>query len=371
VSVVDTYGLMHSKELLNYFDIFNNELDKEVILGYHAHNNFQMAYANSITLMNKGFDRTLVFDGSLYGMGKSAGNACTELLAMYMNEFCGRNFNINQLQEVIDVDILKEFENKSWGYNFEYYIAALNDCHPSYVQYLLDKKALSVKSINEILVGISIDKKLSYDKQLIEGLYREYQERFCDDALVIDSLKNEFLNRKVLLAGPGKTLQDDIGVINNFVHENNPLIISINFLNESLPIDYVFMGNAKRYSQFFHKIYGENSKAKIICTSNISEAGKKIDFTVSYSALLADEEVIRDNPLVMFLHLLKNIGITEVWLAGFDGYVEDNSANYYGEYVRFLYCQDNVILRNDAIKRELSRISEYMRITSLTKTMYL
>jgi 4-hydroxy 2-oxovalerate aldolase len=44
-SVVDTYGLMHSKELLHYFEMFNRELDQNIILGYHAHNNFQMAYA--------------------------------------------------------------------------------------------------------------------------------------------------------------------------------------------------------------------------------------------------------------------------------------------------------------------------------------
>jgi 4-hydroxy 2-oxovalerate aldolase len=372
VSIVDTYGLMHSKELLEFFDIFNQKLEKDIILGYHAHNNFQMAYANSITLMNKVFDRTLSVDGSLFGMGKSAGNACTELLAMYMNEFYGRNFNVYQLQEAIDVDILKEFDKKSWGYNFEYYIAALNDCHPSYVQYLLDKKTLSVKSVNEILAKIITEKKLSYDGQLIENLYREYQNRYCDDTLAIEYLKKEFLNKKILLLGPGKTLHDNFSIINDFVKDNTPIIVSINFLNESFPIDYVFMGNAKRYSQFFHKIYEEkNTKTKIICTSNITEAGRKIDFMVNYSTLLADDQVIRDNPLVMFIHLLKNIEIKEIWLAGFDGYTQDNSVNYYGEYVRLLYCQDNVVLRNDAIRKELHDISQFMRITSLTPTKYL
>jgi len=371
VSIVDTYGLMHSKELLEFFEIFNQKLERDIILGYHAHNNFQMAYANSITLMNKIFDRRLSVDSSLFGMGKSAGNACTELLAMYMNEFCGRNFNVHQIQEAIDVDILKEFDKKAWGYNFEYYIAALNDCHPSYVQYLLDKKTLSVKSVNEILANIITEKKLSYDKQLVENLYREYQDRYCDDALTIETLGNEFSNKKILLLGPGKTLHDNFTVIEDFIKENKPVIISINFLNESFPIDFVFMGNSKRYSQFFHKIYGENTIVKIICTSNITEAGKKIDFMVNYSSLLADDQVIRDNPLVMFIHLLKNIGIKEIWLAGFDGYTQDNSINYYGEYVRLLYCQDNVVLRNDAIKKELCDISQFMRITSLTPTKYL
>jgi len=371
VSIVDTYGLMHSKELLDYFDIFNEKLEKDIILGYHAHNNFQMAYANSITLLNKNLDRPITIDGTLYGMGKSAGNACTELIAMYMNEYCGRNFNIHQIHEAIDADILKEFGKKTWGYNFEYYIAALNDCHPSYVRYLLDKKTLSVKSVNEILAGVDESKKLSFDESYMEGLYREYQGRYCDDAAAVESIKKEFLGKKILLLGPGKTLQDSFTAIDDFVRENNPIIVSINFLNESFPVDYVFMGNAKRYSQFFHKIYGEGVNVKIICTSNITEAGRKIDFSVNYSALLADDPVIRDNPLVMFLRLLKNIGIREIWLAGFDGYTPDNSVNYYGDYPKLLFCQDNVVPRNDAMKKELRGISEFMRVSFLTPTRYL
>jgi 4-hydroxy 2-oxovalerate aldolase len=371
VSIVDTYGLMHSKELLNYFDIFNKRLEKDIILGYHAHNNFQMAYANSITLLNKNLDRPIAIDGTLYGMGKSAGNACTELIAMYMKEYCGRDFNIHQILEAIDVDILKEFEKKTWGYNFEYYIAALNDCHPSYVQYLLDKKTLSVKSINEILTGIDVNKKLSFDEHLAENLYCEYQGRYCDDALAVESIKKEFSGRKILLLGPGKTLLDNFADIDKFVQENNPIIVSINFLNESFPVDYVFMGNAKRYSQFFHKLYGVGVNVKIICTSNITEAGRKIDFLVNYSSILADDPVIRDNPLVMFLRLLKNIGTREIWLAGFDGYTQDNTHNYYGDYLRLLYCQDNVVLRNEAIKKELRDISQFLQVSFLTPTRYL
>jgi 4-hydroxy 2-oxovalerate aldolase len=371
VSIVDTYGLMHSKELLQYFDLFNSHLEKNIILGYHAHNNFQMAYANSITLLNKNTDRVMAIDGSLYGMGKSAGNACTELLAMYMNEFCGRDFNIHQIQEAIDVDILKEFANKQWGYNFEYYIAALNDCHPAYVQHLLDKKTLSVKSINEILAKIKKDSKLSYDVQLIEDLYDEYQERYCDDTEGLLFIKKELANRKILLLGPGKTLHDNFNDITDYIRENNPVVVSVNFLNELFPIDYVFMGNSKRYSQFFHNIYGESTKAQIICTSNITEAGRKIDYIVNYSSLITDNHIIRDNPLVMFLQLLKNVGVSEVMLAGFDGYTQDNSTNYYGEYIRLLYCQDDVVLRNEAIKGELCHFSSFMNISSLTPTRYL
>jgi 4-hydroxy 2-oxovalerate aldolase len=189
--------------------------------------------------------------------------------------------------------------------------------------------------------------------------------------MTVNSLQKKFLDKRILLLGPGKTLQDNEDAILDFICKRNPLIISINFLNECFPIDYVFMGNAKRYSQFFHKIYGKNSGVKLICTSNISEAGKKIDYVVNYSSLLSKAEAIRDNPFMMFLHLLKKMDTREIWIAGFDGYVEDNADNYYGDYVRLLYCQDNVIMRNDAIKRELGILSSTIKIKSLTPTMYL
>jgi hypothetical protein len=73
----------------------------------------------------------------------------------------------------------------------------------------------------------------------------------------------------------------------------------------------------------------------------------------------------------MLLHLLIKLAIPEISMAGFDGYDRDNLVNYYGEYVRFLYCQDNVVLRNEAIKNELKRIAPELRIASLTPTRYM
>jgi 4-hydroxy 2-oxovalerate aldolase len=372
VSVVDTYGLMHSQEVLNYFNIFDQNLNPCIMLGYHAHNNFQMAYANSIALMNKKLSRPVVVDGSLYGMGKSAGNACTELLAMYMNEFCNRNFKLEQILESIDVDIQKEYHIKPWGYKIEYYLAALNDCHPSYVQYFVDKKTLSVRDINTILSRISVEKKLSFDNVLAEMLYNDYQNKYCDDLATVESLKNAFAGKKLLVLGPGRTLQDYQNVITEFILQNKPVIISVNFFNDQVPSDYVFMGNAKRYSQFFHKIYENYSKIKIICTSNITEAGETINYKVNYASLLAKNIIIKDNPLIMFLHLLEKMQLEKVYLAGFDGYASDNAVNYYNEYLPFLYyCEDDVIPRNEAIKSELRAMSSKILINSLTPTKYI
>ena len=73
VSMVDTYGLMHQNNLMHYFDILNANLKPNISIGYHAHNNFQMGYANCISIISQGdkIVRDILVDGSIYGMGKS------------------------------------------------------------------------------------------------------------------------------------------------------------------------------------------------------------------------------------------------------------------------------------------------------------
>lgn len=374
VTIVDTYGLMHSDKLLHYCDLMNKHLNKNIILGYHAHNNFQLAYSNTIAVMDNIKDRDLSIDGTLFGMGKSAGNACTELVAMYMNEKFNKHYDIDQIQEAIDIDITKEFARKEWGYRPLFYISALNEVHPSYVTQLLDKKTLSVKQINEIVRKIPTidDKNLLYDKQLCEDLYREYQHNQINDAETIALLKTDFSGKDVLLIGPGKTIIEDEKKINKYISENQPIVITVNFLNEQFPIDYVFMGNAKRYSQFFSSIYENNQKSKLICTSNITETKENVDYVVNYAELVCkDSDVIYDNPLVLLLNLLPKLNVKNAVLAGFDGYDNVIENNYYKEYVPMLYDTKNVINRNDSLKAFINSAKEKINILTITPSKYL
>ena len=101
--MVDTYGLMHQDNLQDLFvTLPDANLLPEIAIGYHAHNNFQIGYANCITMMSQKTDRMMAVDGTIYGMGKSAGNAPIELIAMYLNDRYGSNYNISQFLEAID-----------------------------------------------------------------------------------------------------------------------------------------------------------------------------------------------------------------------------------------------------------------------------
>jgi 4-hydroxy 2-oxovalerate aldolase len=370
VAIVDTYGLMHKQELLHYYDLLDKNLITGAKIGYHAHNNFQLAYANSLELIALNSERELVVDTSLFGMGKSAGNACTELVAMHLNENHGKNYDVYQLLEAIDVDISKEYAKKQWGYSLNHFIAASNDCHPDYVTALIEKKTLSVKAINEILAKIDPPNKLTFNKALIENIFMEYQNKYIDDSGAYDDLSNQIKNRDILIIAPGKSIETHKTQIQDFIIDNNPVVITINFVDDNYKPDYVFMGNSKRYSQFFNKLYMSDCNVKVICTSNISESNRKIDYTFNFNSLINDETVIRDNPVLMLLKILINMKIKKVYLAGFDGYTNDNVNNYSEEYLPFLYCNDQVLLRNEAIKKTITSLENNISLELLTSSIY-
>lgn len=369
VSMVDTYGLMHQNNLNHYFDILNDNLDPEIGLGYHAHNNFQMGYANCIAMLDHDIERTLVVDGSIYGMGKSAGNAPLELIAMHMNSKFGKNYHISQILECIDSNITQFYYPAKWGYNMFYYLAASNDCHPNYVSYLMNKRTLSVKSINELLGKLEGEKKLLYDEGYMEKLYIEYQNNEVNDELCRKNLSKALKDKNILLIGPGVTVKTQSQKILDYVEKNNPTVISINYVPDLAKPDYVFISNSKRYVQLATKLSRE--KHTIIATSNVTATvSGSFEYILNFSTLMDKTAKVVDNSLIMMLKALIGLGVKHVTLAGFDGY-SSTDVNYYKENMEY----ENIKEKADYLNRYTSEflINNKHLITTefLTESRYI
>ena len=102
-SIVDTFGAMYASDMLHYAKLASEILDDSIWLGFHAHNNLMLADANAQGFIEYiGTRRNIIADASLYGCGRSAGNAHTELLAQYMNSKQGGVYDINEMLDLID-----------------------------------------------------------------------------------------------------------------------------------------------------------------------------------------------------------------------------------------------------------------------------
>lgn len=370
VSMVDTYGLMHQNNLKHYFDLLNQHLLPEIGMGYHAHNNFQMGYANCITMMSQKTERMLLVDGTIYGMGKSAGNAPIELIAMYMNENLGKNYHISQFLEAIDSNIMDFYTPATWGYNMFFYLAASNDCHPSYVSYLMEKKTLSVKSINEILGRLQGEKKLLYDQSYIEKLYKDYQMIEIDDSGHREQLKQVLAGRDILLLGPGTSITKEKSKVQEYIADKDPIIISVNFIEETYPIDYIFLSNAKRYVQLATALSQNNVREKVIATSNVTKTSGTFDYVLKYSSLIDEEAEVIDNSFIMLLKAAEQLHIKEVSVAGFDGYVPKKTGNYIKTCMEYNFDADKSERLNLYVKEKIREFQTDLKVNFLTQSLY-
>lgn len=370
VSMVDTYGLFHQDSMMHYFNILDKYVLPEIGIGYHSHNNFQMGYANCIEYLKTETNREVVADATLYGMGKSAGNAPIELLAMHMNNKYGKQYDMSQILEAIDGNVMQIYKEKPWGYNLFYYLAASNNCHPNYVKYLMDKHTLSMKSINELLNSIREEKKLLYDIEHIEQLYYDYQNQECDDKSEICELTNRFAGKNILLLGPGKNIQLQSGRISDFIEKENPIVISTNYIPGAFHVDYVFLSNTRRYIRLTNALRECKNKAvEIIATSNVTETNGEFNFTLNNSALIDQKAEMIDNSFVMLLKVMQETGVQKVTCAGFDGYSEEEE-NYFDPQMEYWFVRRKAKSMNEYVKKTLIDFSNNLKVSFLTDSYY-
>ncbi|MBR3355805.1 MAG: aldolase catalytic domain-containing protein [Oscillospiraceae bacterium] len=370
LSMVDTYGLLNPKDLTHIMQIIDENLDKEIVLGFHAHNNFQLGYINATTVLDYATDRDVLVDGTLYGMGKSAGNAPIELIALYMNEHYGKNYLVTEMQEAITTSVM-DFQRRSpWGYQLFYYIAASNRVHPNYVSHLMNKRTLSVTAINEILQKIPDDQKLEKNIKLVEQLYIDYQKRECNDEESIELLKAELKGKTVLVIGPGSTIGTYRKEINKYISEKNPTIIAINYIPQGYHPQYLFITNATRYLQSETKLHDEiNSDIKIIASSNLTTSDREFDYVINYSSVIDEGAEIPDNSMCMLIRTLIRCECKNVSLAGLDGYTPDN-VNYFDIDKEYSFLKDKAESLNDYAKNFFNTIKSQIQVEFVTPSKY-
>ncbi|MDD6237515.1 MAG: aldolase catalytic domain-containing protein, partial [Clostridiales bacterium] len=321
VSMVDTYGLLDSERLLHFYKILDDHVDPDIKIGFHAHNNFQLGYANALSFLKHEGKHDIVVDGTLYGMGKSAGNAPIELVAMTLNEKYRGYYHIDSMLEAINESIMEYYRMSPWGYNTFFYLCAKNKCHPNYLTDFNKEENLSISMVDELLSTIEPeDKKLLYDRAVGKKYYQDYLISHIDDGVAVNRFLDFVSDRKVLLIGPGKNITLQEKKVKDFIENNNTVVISINYIPQNVDINCVFITNPKRYHDMTLDLKRKQARhIKTLSTSNVTARNGSFDFVVNRAPLLEKDEQIIDNSFLMMIKLLNRAGIKEVYCAGFDG----------------------------------------------------
>ena len=127
IYLVDSFGAFYPEQIERLCDKYLNIAAKyNKKIGIHAHNNQQLAFANTIEAAAQGVS---LLDATMMGMGRGAGNCAMELLLSFLKN---PKYNVFPVLKFIEEHMLPLKESGAvWGYDIPYLLTGRLNQHPS------------------------------------------------------------------------------------------------------------------------------------------------------------------------------------------------------------------------------------------------
>ena len=326
--LVDSYGNIFPDELEEL--IKNIKKNINVKIGFHGHNNVEMAFANSLKALESGVE---ILDSTLLGMGRGAGNLKTELILSYLKKIDKKKVNLDRVMEacVLFEGLLKQYK---WGTNLAYVNSGLYNQPQKDVMVSLEKQRYS-----------------------ITGIIRSILEK-KDSSLKKFKPNNKIKFHDVIIIGGGSTVKSHLSALLTYLKENKKAIIihsTIKYLNyfkkvsnyQVLSVSGDTALKVKRNPKLKAYIYQPQPR-------KIKSKKNKNSFEIDKYSFLKNQNA--DSPLAVSLEITLKIKAKNIYIIGFDGYKNlDINKNYY-------LSTENQYLIDEFTARK--------KLISLTPTLY-
>lgn len=339
--MVDSFGGILPKEVKEIVRLVKSKT--KVSLGFHGHDNLQMALINTITAMDEGCE---IVDATITGMGRGAGNLRTELLLTYLDSQKKIKFNFNMLGDIVtNFEKLKRIYN--WGTSLPYMFSG---AHSLPQKEVMEWVGMNRYSLSSILTALN-------NKKLV-----------VEDNIKLPILKSTNRFKTAIILGGGQS-----------INTHKEAIIKFANLNEDVCIIHAGIRNILKFNEVkskqFCALVGVEGDKLLELKNNIPKfsytyifppyprkMGTSIPIEIEETAKelqsIQFTKVSSDSPLVVAAQVAFELGVTELFLVGFDGY-DVGIKN-----IHFSLAQENQKIIEDLIK--LKNIN----VRSLTPTKY-
>jgi 4-hydroxy 2-oxovalerate aldolase len=168
--MVDSFGGVYPADVVNTIQMVREQTN--VALGFHGHNNMELALINSLTAIEHGVE---MIDSTITGMGRGAGNLKTELLLTVLNSQQKLELDFNPLSVVVDgfTNLKKQH---LWGTNLPYMFSGANSLPQKEVMAWVSNRFYS---FNSILQALENQKNKIEDNRRFELFEPQKQYKKC------------------------------------------------------------------------------------------------------------------------------------------------------------------------------------------------
>ncbi len=304
--MVDSFGGVYPEDVKETIALVRSKTN--VKLGFHGHNNLEMALANTLVAIDEGVD---IVDATITGMGRGAGNLKTELLLTALQAKGKLEFDYNQLSKVVDAftELQKEHE---WGTNLPYMVSGANSLPQKQVMEWASKRYYSFNSI-------------------IRALNNQSQGK-VDNISLPKLTTNETNYQRALLVGGGPSPVEHSAAIDQFLIQNSDIIVihasSKNALSfTDIPNEQIFclVGNEGHRME---EVFGDRKiQGKCILPPFPRKMGTYIPKALENNAFELNEvnftSEYKDSHTAIALQTTLELNITNIFITGYDGYEGD------------------------------------------------
>lgn len=137
IYLVDSYGSLYPEQTEKFAEQYLNVAEKyNKQIGIHAHNNQQLAFANTIEVARMGVS---YLDVTMNSLGRGAGNCSMELIMGFLKN---PKYKLQPVIEFVENDIMKlKEQGMVWGYDIPYMLTGSLNQHPrTAIQFISENK---------------------------------------------------------------------------------------------------------------------------------------------------------------------------------------------------------------------------------------
>lgn len=301
--MVDSFGGVFPEDVRATISLVRSKT--KVKLGFHGHNNLEMALANTLVAIEEGVD---IVDATFTGMGRGAGNLKIELLLTVLQSKNLIDFNYNPLSEITE-EFSKLQESYGWGANLPYMFSGANSLPQKQVMEWVGKRYYSFNSIIRGLSNQSLGRKDNISLPKFEVSSDKY--------------------RSVMLVGGGPSVVEHAKAIEQFLN-NNPNILVVhassknafNFSGISNDQLFCLIGNE---GYRLERVFGQTViNGSCILPPFPREMGTYIPDSVKEQAMelisVDFTKRFKDSHTAIALQTIIDAKIEEVYVLGYDAY---------------------------------------------------
>lgn len=326
--IADSFGSFYEEDIKRLIKLIKAAFKGKI--GIHTHDNQGMAFANTLAAIEAGVD---FVDGTVTGMGRGAGNLAIEQFLQKFADVDGSGkYKPNALLEIINSYILPLKNQYQWGFNYVYMLSGLKNIHPTYCQNLSEGNRYTISQMSDILERIPAENRAKYNKKVLQEAIKEVLENQAPATDTITLPDNFSYNAKaVLIVAKGSSVVNHQLALELFVREKNLLIIECNDTGYFQGWDnrIISILNEVKLNHYLEKhkedhlpiITGQNSINKNHSHTNVFHQS----FHLGRFRLNEDKSItIPDYDAGFYaIGLAVKYGATSIYLAGFDGFDEE------------------------------------------------